>query len=934
MKNRRLPLGIVGVPLLIIVAVTAATLSGGPPPAVSAPYDASAAGVAPLSAPDPDIKPIWSATWPVLHVYDRDHIDKIALPLGGIGTGTVSLGGRGDLRDWEIMNRPAKGFTPTAGEHWGPFFAIYARPEGGKASARALEAPLPDYLYEGGSGSAAVNHGLPRFREASFAAAYPLGQLYLSDKDMPVDVRLEAFNPLVPADLDASGRPAAVLRYVVINKTAAPVKVSLCATIPNFIGNDGATTAPGPKKNRNEYRSDERLRGIFMRSEGVDPASETWGTIAVAAAASTRGTYRTNWLKAEWGTTLLDFWDDFSSDGVLEARPDAGEDMPFSSLTVEVDVPPSGSVPVTFIIGWHFPNRLTWTPKKDAAEAVLGNYYTTLWPDAWRVVEGLAARLDELETRTVEFVRSFVETSLPLEVREAALFNLSTLRTQTCFMTPDGRFFGWEGCGDHGGCCWGSCTHVWNYEQATAFLFGSIARSMRETEFLSAVDDAGLMSFRVGLPIASRANQMGKAAADGQMGCIMKAYRDWKLSGDDAWLRRLWPGVKKALAFAWIPGGWDADRDGVMEGCQHNTMDVEYYGPNPQMEFWYLGALRAAEEMGKRAGDAAFAKTCRGLFERGRRWTDENLFNGEYYIHRIMPPKSEADVAPSLRIGMGAADVVNPDYQLGEACLVDQLVGQYMAHISGLGHLGDPAHIRTALSSVLKYNLREGFNDHFNCMRSFVLGDESALLMAAYPKSRPANPFPYFSEVMTGFEYTAAVGMIYEGMGALTGGAAASVGPLAAGREAIENGLRIIRNIRERYDGRKRNPFDEAECGHHYARAMASWSAVIALSGFGWNGAAGAMEFAPIEGTFFWSNGWAWGTCRIKAAGGPAAGTVTTDKNASAPHAQRAFDVELKVIGGKLDLRSFRLTGVGAASFAKGPVIQAGETKDLTVRAR
>jgi uncharacterized protein (DUF608 family) len=871
-------------------------------------------------------KPAWSPSWPVLRTYDPAHIEKISLPIGGIGTGTVGLGGRGDLRDWEIMNRPAKGFIPFTGQQLGPFFAVYVKPESGKPAARSLEGPLPESLYEGSHGSTIINHGLPRFKEAVFAAAYPFGQVFLSDPAMPVDIRIEAFNPLVPSDLDASGWPVAVLRFVVINKTASAVRASVCATLPNFIGEDGSALAGdwkgdpvlrGPKKNRNEFRKSSVLRGIFMRSEGVDPAFEAWGTIALAAAAGTAGSHRINWLQAGWGTPLLDFWDDFSRDGKLEARPDAGEDMPFGSLTLEVDVPPLGSVPATFFLGWHFPNRRTWTPKENDTEAVIGNYYTTLWADAWQAVEAFVPRLDELEKRTITFVRAFIESDLPPEVKEAALFNLSTLRTQTCFLTPDGRFFGFEGSSNRGGCCWGSCTHVWNYEQATAFLFGKLARSMREIEFLFATDEAGLMSFRVGLPLASRACQFAKAAADGQMGCVMKAYRDWRLSGDDAWLKRLWPNVKKALAFAWIPGGWDANKDGVMEGCQHNTMDVEYFGPNPQMEFWYLGALMASEEMAKRVGDKAFAQTCRDLFEKGRKWTDANLFNGEYYIHKIMPPKNEADVAPSLRIGMGAKDITKPDYQLGEGCLVDQLVGQYMAHVCGLGYLGEPANIRSALDSILKYNLKQGFYDHFNCLRSFALGDESALLMASYPKGRPDNPFPYFTEVMTGFEYTAAVGMLYEGM---------TAGP--EGAACIENGLRLIRNIRTRYDGKKRNPFDEAECGHHYARAMASWAAVLALTGFKWDGVAGDMEFAAREGTFFWSNGDAWGTCRLVAEADQA---VSGKKNAAA---KSVYKAEIKVMQGKLALESFRVAGAGEARFPNIKILSAGDSLSMVLKYR
>jgi uncharacterized protein (DUF608 family) len=375
------------------------------------------------------------------------------------------------------------------------------------------------------------------------------------------------------------------------------------------------------------------------------------------------------------------------------------------------------------------------------------------------------------------------------------------------------------------------------------------------------------MSFRVNLPI-ERAQKFARAAADGQMGTVMKMYRDWQLSGDDEMLRRLWPEVKAALAFCWVEGGWDADRDGVMEGCQHNTMDVEYYGPNPQMEGWYLGALRAGEEMARYLGDEAFAAECGRLFTAGKRWTDANLFNGEFYIHEIRPPRMQEDIYPGLLVGMGAKDLSQPDYQLGPGCLVDQLVGQFMAHVCGLGYLLDEENVRTTLRSILKYNSKDNFSDHFNCMRSYVLGDEAALLMASYPHERPDNPFPYFTEVMTGFEYTAAVGMMYEGQAA--------------------EGLKCVENIRARYDGRKRSPFDEAECGHHYARAMASWAAVLALSGFQYSAVTRSMRFAPRSGRHFWSNGSAWGVCSVFMEG-------------------RAWKAELAVLHGEVTIRYFGL---------------------------
>ncbi len=846
--------------------------------------------------------------WPVLTTYDRDHLARVALPLGGIGTGTVSLGGRGDLQDWELMNQPAKGFVPSASRNVCPFFALYAKPAGRKAITRALEGPLPLSLYEGASGSIAPNHGLPRFHDCCFAAAYPFGQVHLKDKDVPLSVTLQAFNPMVPCDVEASELPVAVLRFVLQNRTNRAVTASVCGTLPNFIGNDGSVTVcgwggnpqtVGSKRNRNAFREGNAVRGLFLSSDGVAPKHQAWGTIALTTTARKTLSHRVAWAESGWGGTLLDFWDDFSADGKLDEREPHGEDTPIASLAVRVRVPAKGRREIPFLLAWHFPNRVTWTPKSKPSEAGvyadednIGNHYTTRHPDAWAVAEDVAGRLDDLEDRTLAFVDTFGKTDLPAEVKEAALYNLSTLRSQTCFRTPDGRLYGWEGCCDHRGCCLGSCTHVWNYDQATPFLFGELARTMREVEFAHATDAAGCMSFRVHLPLA-RAQNHGKAAADGQLGCIVKLFREWQLSGDEAFLRRLWPHARRALAFCWIDGGWDGDQDGVMEGCQHNTMDVEYYGPNPQMQGWYLAALRAAEEMARFLDETDFAETCRALFDKGSAWMDAHLFNGDYYEHEIRPPRSEADVAPALRVGMGGKDVTNPAFQLGKGCLVDQLVGQMLARVCGLGDLHKPKHIRKTLKAIARHNRRTDFFSHFNCMRSYVLGDETALLMASYPGERPANPFPYFTEVMTGFEYTAALGMLYEGM--------------------EEEGLRCIQDVRARYEGAKRNPFDEAECGHHYARAMASWGAVLALSGFHFSAVDGCMTFAAKRGRHFWSTGDAWGTCRIRPA-------------------KKQTTVALTVHGGTLTLRRLVLTGLGERTFDPPVSFTAGDASTWKIK--
>lgn len=827
-----------------------------------------------------------------LKKYDKDHLYRIALPMGGIGTGTVSLGGSGQLQDWEVMNVPAKGYSTVTTGNDAPFFAIYTKKKDEMPNTKALLGPIHYADYQHYEGRSVDHHGFPRFREASFETTYPFGIVNLSDQTMPVDVKIVGYNPLVPADVDASGIPMAILNYEVTNTSKDEIEVSVSGNIRNFIGKDGRKHTSdwkgdfiptGAKNNKNEYKSTDKLQGIYMYSEGVDKDDAAWGTLALSTPKSNEGeiSYRTSSGHNRWGNSVLDFWDDFSADGLLTEKDKSFDQDPMASLAVYNTLKAGETKTFTFYITWNFPNRFAWSTEK------LTNYYSTQYENAWDVIEKEIECLPELTDQTLTFVNALQESTYLEVIKEAALFNLSTLRSQTVFRTADGYLFGWEGVMDRFGSCFGSCTHVWNYEQATAFLFNDLAKGMREVEFKYALNSEGHMGFRTKLPLKEGASGIDVAAADGQMGTIMKFYREWQLSGDDEFLKEYWPKVKTALAFAWVENGWDGNVDGVMEGVQHNTMDVEYFGPNPQMQLWYLGALKAAEQMALHVNDKTFAKKCKKLYKNGSAWTDENLFNGEYYVHKIQTPESKEQIAKGLMSGMGSKSIEDPAFQLETGCLVDQLVGQYMAHVLGLGYLVNEANVKTTLESILKYNQRDGLYEHFNNMRSYAMGDEKALLMASWPHGgRPKSPFPYWSEVMTGFEYTAAIGMLYEGM--------------------EEEGLECVKNIRDRYDGQKRNPFDEAECGHHYARAMASWAGVIAESGFQFSAVDKSIKFTDKPGKYFWSNGSAWGMCEVEKGGDD-------------------YRVTLEVFHGKLALKTFQLGEHKAHSFKKAKLTGEGE---------
>jgi hypothetical protein len=212
-----------------------------------------------------------------------------------------------------------------------------------------------------------------------------------------------------------------------------------------------------------------------------------------------------------------------------------------------------------------------------------------------------------------------------------------------------------------------NCTHVWNYEQALAYLFPDLERTMRLTDFGVNTRPDGRMAFRTLLPLSPETLWDGPPAADGQMGCVLKLYREWQLSGDTEWLRGLWPQAKRALEWAWEPGAWDADRDGMMEGEQHNTYDVEFFGANTMVGTLYLGALKAAALMAEALGDDTAATRFREVYESGRRRYDATLWNGEYYEQQVrvvgVPPDapSNEDWHPSP-IKPGEAQ---PRYQYG-----------------------------------------------------------------------------------------------------------------------------------------------------------------------------------------------------------------------------------------------------------------------------
>ena len=815
-------------------------------------------------------------------VFRGQQLKMIAFPLGGVGAGSLRLGGRGQLRDWEIFNRPSKGSSPAYA-----FPAIWVQSGNAKPVARVLEARiLPPYEGQDGLGSN-NSPGFSRLQTAKFTGEYPLAKVEFEDRTLPVQVELEAFSPFIPHNPDDSGLPVAILRYRVTNPGPSPAKVSIAFSIDNPVQHGRHNGAPsGSDKRLNEQKKTGKLTGLVMSNPGLSADDPMHGSFALAVMpeSGTEVTQWRGWPKGPWWNSPLLFWDAFGASGQLSPEPEAYNSV--GAVSQQRSIAAGQSATFTFLLAWHFPNRTPdwcgWTAPPGKGKTVIGNFYATRFKDAWDAAEYTASNLDQLERRTRLFAAAFRESTLPAGVKEAAGSNLSTLASTTCFRTADGEFHGFEGSDDNLGCCYGNCTHVWNYETATSFLFPSFARSLRKASFGYSLDDQGAIRARQVLPDGETRDSI--AAADGHMGQIMHAYLDWKLSGDAAWLRAMWPRVQEAMEFCWVAGGWDPKKIGVMEGVQNNTYDVAFYGPNPLCGIYYLGALRAGEEMARALDDTSTATMYRSLFDQGSRWIDANLFNGEFYIQEIKGLRPD-EVAPILRVGTEINSTGTPEYQMGKGCLIDQLVGQYLAEVMGLGPLVSQKNLQTTLRSIYKYNYKRTLVDHDNTERTFALNDESALVICDYGTStRPRIPFPYFAEVMTGFEHSTAALMLYSGM--------------------VDEGVECIHNIRARYDGEKRNPWDEAECGHHYARAMASWTSVVALSGFAYDGATAHITAVPRVShqifKCFWANGTGWGTFTYSRGKGD--GT----------------HFKIEVLAGTLSCDSLEISGTGSSATVRG----------------
>ncbi len=777
--------------------------------------------------------------------------------MGGIGAGSICLSGYGGLQDFAIRNHPSVSALPDGHSENDAGFAllhIYGR----EPITKLIEGLLPpEKIYDQSLQSQGYRHGgfegLPRFETCEYHSAYPFGLVNLEDPGLPLKVSITGWSPFIPLDDVASGIPCAIIEYEFENTSEEPIEFDFSFHLSHLVADTvDSQGRNGRDKSRNRIltlrETSDAGKGVLFT---VDlPRNDVCYGSATLTSIGWEPRIKAMWLRGGWFDGISALWREVSTGMFGENDGTLPVDDPYSrnggSILTHAILKHREKITFPVMIAWHIPNSFLSVggvskkscgsdegcSQSDQNTSPWHPFYASKWQDAANVAEYVCKHFNSLRSRTLAFQRALVSSTLPNEVLDAVSSNLAILKSPTVLRQSNGNVWAWEGCFPQAGCCHGSCTHVWNYAQAMPHLFPALERTLREQEYERSMDERGHVNFRSAIPDGSTTHDF-HAAADGQLGGIMKLYRDWRIYGDDGWLKRLYPLAKKSLEYCM--NIWDPDEHGGLFEPHHNTYDIEFWGPDGMCGSVYVGALSAMTALADHLGFGEDRERYRRLAEVAARFMDNTLFNGEYYQQNIQwEGLRNRSFAESLANGGNDASELfcllrkeGPRYQYGSGCLSDGVIGAWMAKIYDLETPLSQENIRSSLKAIFRHNFRDDLSSHACTQRpGYAMGHEPGLILCTWPRGgKPTLPFVYSDEVWSGIEYQVASHLIEEGY--------------------VEEGLTIVRSLRSRYDGHVRNPFNEYECGSYYARALASYALIGAVSGFRYSAVDKTLQLNP-----------------------------------------------------------------------------------------
>lgn len=741
-------------------------------------------------------------------VYRGAELTTIGMPCGGIMAGQLYVRGDGTLANWWIANNAYNTGYGVEGllnfdTPLGPWKVCYQTFE------------PPGYIDQGfritvDNGREKQSRELSKkdFDDISFIGEYPIAFIRYASRTnpLPVEVRSTVYSPFIPLNAKESATPATILTYEVTNTSDETVKVDLTGWMQNLVCIDLKDCASGSLRNR--VVPGPTMQSVYMDMDvsrsTVAPDHAYMGNLALSvldpAAEATADASEENcpYAEASLGTPL---------NGVL---------------TSHITLKKGESRRITYILSWYFPNRplsykgSEWNKPLPQNAPPIGNMYANWYNSSLDVARQLATNLPRLEKETLTFHDTYYnQTSLPYWLIHRILMPVSTLATETCQWWATDKFWAWEGVGS----CEGTCTHVWGYAQAMAALFPELERNLREKTDYS-------VSLRPDGAILSRNGEHG-VLIDGHASVILRMYREHLMSKNRYFLSRNWDKIKRSIRYLIEE---DGNEDGLIVKKQPNTYDIAFHGANTYVGGLYLAALRAGEKMAVLMNDTAAASLYKKIYGAGSGNSMDRLWNEAYgYFTQEVNEKEY------------------PVHQYGKGCLSDQLFGQTWADLLRLGSLYPDEAIERTLCAIWDYNWTPDVGPQTRLHlpeRYYAHDGEPGLLVCTWPfSSHPGEAgVRYRDEVWTGIEYQVATDMIFRGK--------------------TEEGLAMVKAVHSRYDGTKHNPWNEVECGDHYARAMASYGVLTAIQDYWYDGPKGVMGFAPkigadlFKGFFTSAEGW------------------------------------------------------------------------------
>lgn len=718
----------------------------------------------------------------------------IGMPINGICTGQVYLGGDGTLWRWNITGqRNVKKENPK-----GP---RYMAPE-------EANSPL-------NQGFAIQVDGVIRTLDANgfdnvvFTNQYPMAKVDYKDKNCAVDVALQAYTPFIPLNRDDSSQPVIVMKYTLTNNSDAEKEATIAGWIPHLF--EGNLVDQINAKKVFAYNELEEISTVECYAKVGATRKDEYGAMALGLLSNDKPSVVN--LVVDTSRKGAMFWPagrKFKNGDISEQNY---ESQMCGALGQKVLLKPGEAKTISFVLAWHIPmtnydKAFGVNPKN---KIYAPNHYASLSSSATDAASQLAKKEVSLHNDTQKWTDTWYDSTLPYWFLERTFLTVNCVQTemgqrvaQTENFPEHYNFF--EGVR----CCPGNCTHVFHYAQGLSRIFPAIERECRDKiEYgLGFHADTGLMQHR-------HSHSKFGDAIDGNCGTILRVYREHQMTSDYRFLESIWQRTK--LSMEHVIEKWDADEDGMLKGSQHNTLDEPWFGQVHWLINLYHASLKAAAVMARKMNEPSLAARYDGIVAKGATAMVALLWRDDfgYFIHKPGPGEKEKHGSTN-------------------GCHIDQILGDSWLHNVGIDSVLPKDKIKQSLESLWKYNFTPdvgGFREKITEGRWYAGEGDAGLVMSSFPfgkiepKSGKKSYAGYLNECMTGFEWQVSAHMIWEGM--------------------VEKGLAIGKAINDRYQPELRNPYNEIECSDHYSRAMASYGAYLAMCGYQYDGPDGKLAFGP-----------------------------------------------------------------------------------------